>query len=166
MPRAEAGNTMSRRACRRGSRSGKSDQPFLLGPGVGQRSGETGHGEVGSGGAVDERRDDPRRDESERREQADVAFGLALARGDVRKGGHAVLDEIVDPGPRLYDRQEHGVTRFGFESLRGCWGVENTLDGTEALRCPGQHQGGRAWIAAVFVPAYGVLTARLCQLVI
>ena len=150
----------------RGSLSGRSDQPFLLGPGVGQRPGETGHGEVGRGGAVDERRDGARRDEGERREQADVAFALALARGDLREGGHAVLDEIVDPGPRLYDRQEHGVTRFGFERLRGCWGVEDTLDGTEALRCPGQRQGRRAWIAAVFVAEYGVLAASLCQLVI
>src|SRR5256885_16827806 len=68
------------------SRTRQSELAFLPSPGVGQCFCQPGSGEIGPRGAVDERRNDPRRGKGERRQQADVSFGLAFARGDLGKG--------------------------------------------------------------------------------
>jgi hypothetical protein len=59
----------------------------------------------------------PRRDKGERCEQADVAFGFALARGDVCEGGDTALDEIIDPRPCFGDRPQRGITALGLEGF-------------------------------------------------
>jgi hypothetical protein len=60
-----------------------------------------------------------------------MAFAFVLSRRDIRKTCNPPLDDIVDPGARLGDRQEECIPRLRFQRLSICRGVDDPFDGRE-----------------------------------
>ena len=88
--------------------------PLLLGPGIGQRTGQRREGEI-SRHIVEQRRHDPGREEGERCQQTDVPLGPSFPTGDYGETGQPAVRQIVDPLAGLGDRDQERLPAARFD---------------------------------------------------
>ena len=87
---------------------------------------------------------DARRNKGERSQQADVAFAMGFAIGNLGEGGDTAEPEVVDPSAGLGDGGEQSIAAFGLHRrLRVHGRMNDAFHGREAWSGPGQRERGR-----------------------
>src|SRR5258707_5485621 len=121
----------------RKERMPRSEPPFLLGPGIRQRSSELWEGEVSWRGTVEQCRYDPGREEGKRRQQPDMSLRLSFPTGDHGETRRPAVRQIVHPLAGLGDGNQEGLAaaRFDRRAMRGH--VDDALNGGRHRVPPG-----------------------------